>query len=398
MGACSLGREQETFRRAPHCSSRLSSDVLPRHVYVHVPFCARRCAYCDFAIAVRREIPVGDYLAALRREIALRHAPAQRWPVDTIYLGGGTPSLLGGPGVRDALDLLREQVDLAPGAEVTIEANPDDVTPGAIAGWRSAGVNRLSIGAQSFDERVLAWMHRTHTAEAIGRAVAVARDGGIDNLSLDLIFSLPEAIPRDWARDVELAIELQPDHLSLYGLTIETHTPLGRWRDRGDVREAPEERYEEEYLLAHTRLAAAGLDHYEVSNFGRPGRHSRHNSSYWRSVPYAGLGPSAHEFDGVRRRWNLAAYESWRTHLERGEDPLGGAETLDASNRLSEAVYLGLRTRDGVALMPGELELTQPWVAAGWARVESGRLRLTALGWLRLDALAADLTLRRSLS
>lgn len=372
--------------------------VPPRHVYVHVPFCARRCAYCDFAIAVRRDIPVAGYLDALRRELALRHTTLPRWTVDTIYLGGGTPSLLGGEGVRAALDLIRERADPVPDAEITIEANPDDVTPGAVAAWHRAGVNRLSIGAQSFEPRVLASMHRTHTADAIGRAVAVARDGGIGNLSLDLIFALPAAMSRDWARDIDLAIALQPDHLSLYGLTVEPRTPLGRWLDRGEIREAPEERYEEEYLLAHERLRAAGLEHYEVSNFGLPGRYSRHNSSYWRSVPYAGLGPSAHEFDGTRRRWNLAAYEHWRARLESGLDPLAGAETLDEANRASEAVYLGLRTREGLALAPGEPEVADRWISAGWGTVERGRLRLTALGWLRLDAIAADLTLRRSLS
>lgn len=370
----------------------------PRHVYVHVPFCARRCAYCDFAIAVRREIPVADYLGGLRRELDLRYADAGAWPVDTIYFGGGTPSLLGGEGVRAALDLLRERTTPEPDAEITIEANPDDVTPSAVAAWREAGVNRLSIGAQSFDERVLAWMHRTHSAEAIGHAVAAARDGGITNLSLDLIFSLPEVLPRDWARDIDLAIALEPEHLSLYGLTVESHTPLGRWRDRGEVREAPEERYESEYLLAHERLGAGGLEHYEVSNFGRPNRHSRHNASYWRAVPYAGLGPSAHAFDGTRRRWNVAPYEAWRSRLVDGEDPVAGEETLDESNRTAEAVYLGLRTREGLDLAGEELAVAESWLAAGWGALEDRRLRLTALGWLRLDALAADLTLRRSRS
>ena len=373
------------------------SDVHPRHLYVHVPFCARRCSYCDFSIAVRRETPVDEFLTALAAELRMRFpSDAGGWEIETLYLGGGTPSRLGGAGIARLLDLVREHASLAPGAEVTVEANPDDIDPAALRAWRLGGVTRLSLGVQSFDSGVLAWMHRTHGAEASMRAVAMARDAGIDEVSLDLIFALPPSVPRDWSRDIDLALELEPAHLSLYGLTVETHTPLGKWAARGEVTESPEERYEEEFLEADRRLTAGGLQHYEVSNFGRPGSRARHNSSYWSGRPYAGIGPAAHEYDTVRRRWNVSAYAEWVRRLGMGRDPAGGEETLTAENRAAETVYLGLRTVDGLSLTPAEIAHVRPWIEAGWGRVEGGVLTLTPLGWLRLDALAADLTVIRS--
>lgn len=371
--------------------------VPPRHVYVHVPFCARRCAYCDFSIAVRKDVPVDAYVDALARELDLRFANAADWTIDTLYLGGGTPSRLGGAGVARAISAVRSRASLAPAAEVTIEANPEDVTDDAVAEWRDAGVNRLSIGAQSFHDDVLRWMHRVHDAAAIGRAVAAARRGGIRDLSIDLIFALPEGIARDWASDVARALELEPTHVSLYGLTIEPHTPLGRWQSRGDVDVSPDERYESEFLHAHDALGAAGFEHYEVSNFGLPGRHARHNAAYWSGVPYAGLGPSAHELEANVRRWNASAYVDWLRLTAAGVDPIGGSEVLTEANLEAERVYLGLRTASGLILSEREASRVSRWIEAGWGTLDAtGRLVLTPLGWLRLDALAADLTLVRS--
>jgi oxygen-independent coproporphyrinogen-3 oxidase len=379
------------------CTASILPPVPPRHLYVHVPFCARRCSYCDFSIAVRRIVPAAEFTTALATELDVRFSDARPWVVDTLYFGGGTPSRLGAEGVARLLDVMREHITLADGAEVTLEANPDDITDEAIAAWRTAGINRLSIGAQSFDDRVLAWMHRTHDSAAIARAVETARRGGIDNLSLDLIFALPESVERSWTDDVSRALELEPPHVSLYGLTIEPHTPLGRWQGRGEITESPDERYETEFLYAHDALTAAGFEHYEVSNFGKAGKHSRHNSAYWTGAPYAGLGPSAHEFDGVRRRWNTSAYVEWLARLAEGRDPVDDGENLSAENRVAEDVYLGLRTADGLRLSAQEMTRVEPWIDAGWAHLaRPGRIQLTPLGWLRLDALAADLTLVRS--
>jgi oxygen-independent coproporphyrinogen-3 oxidase len=366
-----------------------------RHVYVHVPFCARRCSYCDFSIAVRRRVPAEAFAVSIGRElVARRHPPTA--PLDTLYFGGGTPSRLGASGVGRLIDTVRGHTSLAPGCEVTLEANPEDITPASVASWKRDGVTRLSIGVQSFDDEVLRWMHRVHDAGAARRAVETAREGGLTAFSLDLIFAVPDTLARDWARDLDAALSLEPDHISLYGLTIEPHTPLGRWRDRGDLDVATDERYASEFLLAHERLTAAGYEHYEVSNFARPGRRAVHNSAYWTGAPYLGLGPSAHGYDGRARRWNTSAYAAWDRVVTAGEDPVDGAEVLTDENRHAERVYLGLRTIDGLVLTDTELAAVAPWFERGWIEFTGidgeNRARCTPNGWLLLDRLASDLT------
>ena len=369
----------------------------PPHVYLHVPFCARRCSYCDFAIAVRQVVPVADYLTALECELRIRFGDSVPWSAQTLYAGGGTPSRLGPDGVHGLMDLLRGRITLEVGAEVTLEANPEDVTDAAAHAYHAAGVNRVSLGSQTFSEEALRWMRRAHGADGIHLAVERLRGAGIENISLDLIFALPGSIHRDWSADLDMALALKPDHISLYGLTIEPRTPLGRWHGRGQVAEATEATYEHDFLLASERLTAAGYVHYEVSNFGLPGRESRHNRSYWTGAAYAGLGPSAHEFNGAERRWNVNPYEEWRALAVSAVDPIGGREELTRENRVAETVYLGLRTTAGLAI-EGSVERgrAEVWEAAGWATVSNGVIRLTALGWLRLDSLAADLTVIRS--
>ncbi len=372
-----------------------------RHVYVHVPFCARRCTYCDFSIAVRKTTPVREYLDALEREAS--HAEVPRKP-STIYLGGGTPSRLGGEGIaRLAGIILGRSLPLSNSPtlppvveEFTIEANPDDVTPKTARAWIAAGVNRVSLGAQSFDEHVLEWMHRTHDVPAISAALRTLRAAGIANVSLDLIFALPEQLERDWRADLEQAIALEPDHVSLYGLTIEQGTPLARQIARADIAAAPDKRWEEEYLLAHERLGEAGFRFYELSNAARSGCEAVHNRAYWTLAPYLGLGPSAHSFDGTSRWWNEAAYARWRRLLGEGQSPVAGREILSEAQREMERLYLGLRTADGVGLAgpeAGKLRgVADAWTRAGWAVREPGeRIRLTPQGWLRLDELVASI-------
>ncbi|MBA3671801.1 MAG: radical SAM family heme chaperone HemW [Gemmatimonadaceae bacterium] len=368
-----------------------------RHVYVHVPFCSRRCSYCDFAIAVRRTVPVDDYLHALGAELAIRYGDATSVPVESIYLGGGTPSRLGGPGVARAIELVRRHFPAMPGAEITIEANPEDVRADAVRAWVDAGVNRVSLGVQSFHPDVLQWMHRTHDAAGAERAVDVLRTNGIANLSLDLIFALPALLQRNLQYDIERILELDPQHVSLYGLTVEGGTPLGKWIAQGITIEQPEEGYESDFLGADQLLGGAGLEHYEVSNFGRPGYRARHNAAYWAGVSYEGLGPSAHGFDGDERRWNARHFTEWRQRLRNGIDPVDGSERLTAENRLAEFIYLGLRTSGGVLELAGEGALFDRWAEAGWVtREDDGRVRCTVTGWLRLDSLAAALTHHRS--
>ncbi len=393
-----------------------------RHLYLHVPFCVRRCSYCDFSIAVRKRIPAREYVEAVLREVELlRRADPGASPdeteergLDTLYLGGGTPSLLppdalamlvtslrdafGATSSRDASSVTSLGSAVTPSRdvfEVTLEANPEDVTPAHATAWRRAGVNRVSLGAQSFDDRVLTWMHRSHDAARIGGAVRTLRDAGFDNLSLDLIFALPAELQRDWERDLELALSLGPDHLSLYGLTVEERTPLARWISRGAVVAPEDDRYAEEYLLAHARLAAYGYRFYEVSNACRDGFRSRHNSAYWSGRAYVGLGPAAHSYDGRSRRWNIPAWPAYARAIAAGRSPVECEEILTPEQRELERLYLALRTDAGLpvtALDRPRPPSTARWIEHGWAEVNAGRLVCTPQGWLRLDALVGDLT------
>ena len=369
-----------------------------RHLYVHVPFCSRRCSYCDFSIAVRSQVPVSEYVSAISAELSARLKSAPVGPLSTLYLGGGTPTKLGASGITAVFRELRSQsFDISPDAEITVEANPEELHDDAlIAAMTGAGVNRVSLGVQSFDQSVLTWMHRGHSSEMVRQAFKKLRAAGINDISLDLIFSLPGELKRDWTSDLEQALALNPTHISLYGLTVEPHTPLGRWQARGEVTLAPDERYAEEFLEASRTLGSAGFDHYEVSNFGLPGHESRHNSAYWRRVPYLGIGPSAHSFDGTSRRWNDRAYSHWLQHALAGTDPIEGVETLAADQIVAEEVYLGLRTSRGLPEHSDDAAVLAVWEREGWALRRGGHIYMTTEGWLRLDTLAAALTAARS--
>jgi oxygen-independent coproporphyrinogen-3 oxidase len=365
------------------------------HLYLHVPFCARRCSYCDFAIAVRRDVPTDAYVRAVLHEWE-GWQDHESWlgseTVDTVYFGGGTPSRLDPRGIAAILARIASDRSVSPSAEVTLEANPDDVTLERASAWAAAGVNRISLGAQSFHPAVLTWMHRTHTAAQTETAVEMLRSAGIADLSLDLIFGLPASLERSWRADLDRALALGPDHLSLYGLTVEDHTPLARWTARGEVVPVDEDRYASEFLEADAALGSAGFEHYEVSNYARPGRRARHNSAYWRRAPFIGLGPSAHSGWGRHRRWNLREWVAYERAVASGESPVAGSEHLDDGAVALEELYLGLRTREGVAaerLPPGT---AATWRSSGWASVSEGSIRLSAEGWLRLDALTAGPT------
>ena len=363
------------------------------NLYIHVPFCARRCSYCDFSIAVRRTVPSDRFAEAVLQEWrGIQADPAwhQSPELDTVYFGGGTPSRLDPAALSALLAGLIAERRLSPGAEVTIEANPDDVTPEAAAAWRAAGIARVSLGVQSFAPAVLEWMHRAHTAQQALEAVRILRGVGFADLSLDLIYGLPAELCRDWQADLDQAFALEPDHLSCYGLTVETHTPLGHWTARGQATAVDEVQYAEEFLRLSGALAGRGWEHYEVSNAARPGHRARHNSGYWTGAPYVGLGPSAHSSTGGERRWNIREYAAWDAAIREGRDTIAGRESLTESQRRLEALYLGLRTSAGAPVDLVHAEVRDRWVRAGWAGEAGGRLRLSPEGWLRLDALVAD--------
>jgi oxygen-independent coproporphyrinogen-3 oxidase len=315
--------------------------------------------------------------------------------LETLYIGGGTPSLLPPEAISALLTSLLDVFRVTSSrdaVEVTLEANPEDVTPENATAWCRAGVNRVSLGAQSFDDGVLKWMHRSHDAPRIGDAVRTLHAAGIENISLDLIFALPAELQRDWGRDLDQALSLVPSHLSLYGLTVEERTPLARWISRGAASAPDDERYAEEYLLAHEQLGSRGYRFYEVSNAARDGHRSRHNSAYWSGFAYLGLGPAAHSFDGRVRRWNLAAWESYRRALAAGQPAVEAEEVLTHEQRELERLYLALRTATGLPQSACPPDRLAAWRRNGWVEVEGERVVCTPEGWLRLDALVRDLT------
>ncbi len=366
-------------------------------VYVHAPFCVRRCVYCDFAVTVRSQGDVSGWSEALAAEVALveregllRLAPR----LETLYVGGGTPSLLGPEAMRELSRILGEDRLAHPALEWTAEANPESFTREVAEGWVAAGVNRVSLGVQSFDEDALRWMGRMHGPEGAMRAVRTAREAGLHNLSVDLIFGLPTSLDRRWSDDLERALELDVPHVSLYGLGIEPGTPLGRAVAEGREPPVDEERYREEYLEASERLADAGYEHYEVSNFARPGYASRHNRVYWDGRPYLGLGNGAHSYAHPVRRWNVRDWAAYRARVLEGQAPEEGRERLDEEAAALERVWLDLRTRDGLGtgrLGPEARRLVEAWARDGLAVVVEGRVRPTPVGWLELDRLAVEL-------
>ncbi|MGQ0813677.1 MAG: radical SAM family heme chaperone HemW [Gemmatimonadota bacterium] len=363
-----------------------------RHLYIHVPFCLRRCSYCDFAVQAVNAAPTTAWLEAVTAEIDL--VTTEKSALSTIYVGGGTPSLIGGSGMRGLRDTLARYFTWDAGVEWTAEANPETFTEGVAIEWRAAGVDRVSLGAQSFDEHVLRWMGRMHGSDGTTRAVTAARAAGIDNLSVDLIFGLPGRLNRDWESDLSRVIDLGPEHVSLYGLTAEKNTPLGRWVAAGRESLADEDQYVAEYMLAVEQLTAAGFEHYEVSNFARPGFSSQHNYAYWQGVPYLGIGPGAHSFVPPVRWWNVRDWNEYAMRLGRGETPRDGEEIVNAQTASLERAWLGLRSRSGLQLSelgPSQQARVDQWQSAGLALIEGGVARLTSRGWLVLDRLVVEL-------
>ena len=368
-----------------------------RSVYVHAPFCARRCCYCDFAVEVNRRPDSAAWLAAIQTELEwvqgfgrVRLSSA----LETLYVGGGTPSVLDPRHVAELAAVVGRERTRAPGFEWTVEANPESFTAQVAQRWAEGGVNRVSFGVQSFSPAALRWMGRLHSAEDAGEAVEAARTAGISNLSADLIFGLPPSVSRDWKGDLERVLGLEVPHVSLYGLTVEKGTPLARTVGEGRITPCGGARYREEYLVAAETLARAGYEHYEVSNFALPGFASRHNTACWKGAPYLGLGNGAHSYSVGRRWWNERDWAAYRDRVARSGNGRAGGEVLTPQQARLEAVWLALRTREGVdaaILGPAASPVLHRWEAGGLAEREDGAVRLTPEGWLVLDALAVEL-------
>ncbi len=364
---------------------------------MHAPFCASRCCYCDFAVTVDRRPDSARWLDAIRTEFeALRTAGEAPLAddIETLYVGGGTPSVLDPRSLGALARLVGARRVHGRGFEWTAEANPESFTEGVAREWAASGVNRISFGVQSFSPQALKWMGRLHTAADAERAVRRAKTAGVGNLSADLIFGLPRTVIRSWKEDLDRAVRLDVPHISLYGLTVEDGTPLARLVRKGRASVAGESRYRDEYLFAAETLSREGYEHYEVSNFARPGFASRHDRACWRGAPYLGLGNGAHSCFGGRRWWNERDWARYAARVAESGSGRAGSEELSAEQQRLEAVWLALRTRTGVdpaVLAPAASQVLRTWRIRGLAVPSNGRVRLTPEGWLVLDDLTVEL-------
>lgn len=369
----------------------------PAGVYVHVPFCSVRCSYCDFPTVAGQDARIPSYLRALEREIASfqRDVPGE---VDTVYLGGGTPSRLPAEGVKRILGAVRARFSVAAGAEVTLEGNPESLSARAIAGFVEAGVNRLSVGVQSLDDRVLRACGRAHDAAEAEAAVARARRNGGCEVNADLIAGLPGEDLSRWGETLDRVLSWETDHVSVYLLETDKDTPLSRAIASGRLAEVDDDRQADLYRLTAERLEAGGLPLYEISNFAREGRRSRHNLKYWTDAPYAAFGLGAHGYARGVRRANRKDLTAYLQAVEAGEDPVAWTDPFEAGKRLGEALMLGLRLAEGIDLealgarygIDVEARFAADWEEAEEAGLllrEGARVRLTGEGRLRSNAL-----------
>ena len=373
------------------------NKVTVSSIYVHAPFCSRRCFYCDFAVEVNSSDNLSAWTRALSGELTAVEQEgvfSMSEALKTLYVGGGTPSLLGPQAMKGLAEVIGYSRLEDPELEWTAEANPETVTHDLVESWYNTGVNRMSLGVQSFDTKALTWMGRLHEADGAVQAVNAIKEVGICNLSVDLIFGLPSRLNRCWRTDLFKVLELDVPHISLYGLSIEPDTPLGRSVRDGSEFPVDEGQYRDEYLTAVELLRAAGYQHYEVSSFSHPGFESRHNSAYWGGSPYLGLGNSAHSYSESYRRWNVRDWGAYNVLATGTGITWGEGEHLDIAARSLERLWLGLRTALGLRLKDlddPQRVIVESWVQEGWSVLEDGRVRLTAEGWLLLDRLTLEL-------
>ncbi|GAC1435459.1 MAG: radical SAM family heme chaperone HemW [Chloroflexota bacterium] len=365
----------------------------PLALYVHVPFCERRCIYCDFATFTGAEAQVPAYLQALDQEIARRAETLGRPRAHTVFFGGGTPSLLAPAEVGGVLTTLRRYFALAPDAEVTLETNPGTVDGAALDAMRAAGVNRISFGVQTLHDPTLAVLGRIHSAADALQAFRLARAAGLAEINADLIYGLPGQTMELWQETVTGILDADLPHLSLYALTPERGTPLYRALKRGELRIPISDLVADMYEYARETLAAHGYLHYEISNWARPGHHSRHNLAYWEQTPYLGFGLSAHSYHAGHRTANLRGLDGYVSRIAAGRSPIVQNETVDLARARSDAIILGLRLTRGVdrgayraryGADPGDLwgEEIDLLTAQGLLEEDAGCLRLTPAAYM----------------
>ncbi len=368
-------------------------------IYIHIPFCRQACYYCNFHFSTSgKRIP--EIAEAIRKEMVLQQSYLSE-KVETIYFGGGTPSLLPKHEIQSILNNIRSFFEVDVNAEISLEANPDDITTDALQGWKEAGINRLSIGVQSFAEADLQWMNRAHTALQATDCILLAQEQGISNISIDLIYGTPSLTDEQWKENIATAISLNIPHLSCYALTVEPRTALAKLIETKQLADVDTDKQARHFSILTKALAGAGFEHYEISNFALPGFRSRHNSSYWIGKPYLGLGPSAHSFNGSSRQWNVANNSLYLQSLATGIVPFE-VEILSEEQRWNEFIMIRLRTIEGISLTEVKnnwseqkytvlLTEAEKHIQRGYLTLENDVLKLTAEGKFLADGIAADL-------
>jgi putative oxygen-independent coproporphyrinogen III oxidase len=368
-------------------------------LYLHIPFCKQACHYCDFHFSTSLRLK-GDLVAAMLRELELRAPIWAAAPFDTVYFGGGTPSLLDAKELEQLLDAVHKLYGVVTGAEITLEANPDDLTLPKLNELYDAGINRLSIGIQSFRDEDLQSMNRAHNAQEARNCIRLAREIGFRDLTADLIYALPGLTDADWVANVDQLMAMELPHFSAYSLTVEQKTPLEALIRKGKIAAVPDDTASRQFDLLMDMAQAHGYEQYEISNFAKIGHRAVHNSAYWQNKPYLGIGPSAHSFDGEQRWWNVANNPKYVQVVAKGEFP-ASYEHIDARTAYNEYVLTALRLKEGIDLQTVlqrfgegvEQELVQ---ALGdcdpdWYQIEQGHIRLTRKGKHFADRMASDL-------
>lgn len=368
-------------------------------IYIHIPFCKSRCIYCGFYSTTLLDLRK-KYINAVCREMELRKNYI-REPFSTIYLGGGTPSLLDEAELTKLFLYINNVYDVDRNAEITMECNPDDITPEFTNMLSRLPINRVSMGAQTFADSRLRLLHRRHNSDEVKHAVKLLREAGIKNISIDLMFGFPDESLSQWKEDISAAMALNVEHISAYSLMYEEDTPLWKMLDTGKVKEIDEELSLKMFKELVCQLTDAGYEHYEISNFARPGYRSRHNSSYWHQVPYIGLGAAAHSFDLNSRQWNVADLKLYIEEINNGIIPME-REELDNDTTFNDIITTALRTSDGIDLNAMETRLGKRYrntlISAAGKHIEQGlleirhdRLRLTSEGIFISDMVMSDL-------
>ena len=375
-------------------------------IYIHIPFCKRKCNYCNF-FSVASLSGKHSILPAIADELHARRNYLEGEEIETIYFGGGTPSILSGTELEDLMKCITDDFKLADGAEITLEANPDDLTPKKLAELHKIGINRLSIGIQSFYDDDLEYLNRAHDARQAVAAVKDAQAAGFNNITLDLIYGIPTLSDEHWVSNVLRAISLGAQHILAYSLTVESHTPLEYMIRKGKTKPVEEEHSIRHFELLTVLMRENDFIHYEISNFCTEGWYARHNTNYWTGRKYLGVGPSAHSYDGNTRQWNASGIGAYAEAILKGSGP-AGMETLTPAQHYNEYVMISLRTIWGCSLYEiakryGEKyaryigELSDPYLLDGKLILGDGILRISGSGLLMADAIASDLFVTDSL-